>query len=148
MIESEELRKDITGLAKDVGLELVEASVSQQHGSIQVRLVVYKREGTGIDECSRLHKLIRPRLEILFGTDDFYMEVASPGIDRTFRSKSEYLVFAGRGACLTLDDGSVVAGIIKRSDETAVVMDTKEGEQSVPHDRIRKGKLDFSQEGK
>ncbi len=148
MIESEELRKDIAGLAKDAGLELVEVSVSGKPGSIQVRLVVYKPEGTGINECSRLHKLIRPRLEILFGTDDFYMEVASPGVDRTFRSKSEYSVFSGRGVALTLEDGSVVEGIIKLSDDTAVVIDAKDGEQSVPHDRIRKGKLDFSQEGK
>lgn len=148
MIESEELRKDIAGLAKDAGLSLVEVTVSGKQGSIQVRLVVYKKEGTGINECSRLHKLIRPRLEILLGTDDFYMEVASPGVDRTFRSKSEYLVFAGRGVGLTLEDGSIVEGLIKASDDTAVVIDTKEGEQSVPHDRIRKGKLDFSQEGK
>ncbi len=148
MIESEELRKDISGLAKDTGLELVEVSVSGQHGSIQVRLVVYKKEGTGINECSRLHKLIRPRLEILFGTDDFYMEVASPGVDRTFRSKSEYLVFAGRGVGLTLEDGSLVEGIIMASNDESVVIATKEGEQSVSHDRIRKGKLDFSQEGK
>jgi len=148
MTESQELYDEMAGLLSGIGLSLVELDVRQRRGSTQVRSVVYRPGGTGIDECVAAHRIMQPRLSVLLGVEDFHMEVASPGIDRTFKSAAEYSVFVGRGVRLFLDDESVVAGRLVSSDGSLVLVASPDGTSSVPVDSIRKCKLDDSQEGR
>lgn len=148
MTESQELYNDIASLLSGIGLELVDLHVSRNKGSTQAAAVVYRAGGTGIDECSKAHRLIQARLEVLLGTDDFQLETASPGIDRTIKSPREYALFAGRGVRLFLEDEETVEGRIASSDGAAVVVSTADGERTVAIERIRKAKLDYSQEGR
>lgn len=149
MTESQELYNDIASLFSGSGLALVDFSLSRGRGSTRAAAVVYRREGTGIDDCSRAHKLILARLEALLGTDDFQLETASPGIDRTIASPREYALFTGRGVRLFLDDEDIVEGCIVSATGSALTVAGRNGEQTiVAIERIRKGKLDFSQEGR
>jgi ribosome maturation factor RimP len=148
MTESIELYNDIAGLFSEIGLELVDLNVSRTKGSTQARAVIYGAGGTGIDECSKAHRLIQARLEILLGNDDFELETASPGIDRTIRHPREYAVFIGRGIRLFLDDESVVEGLIASSDGKVVRVMNADGDHAISIEQIRKGKLDYSQEGR
>jgi ribosome maturation factor RimP len=149
MTESQELYNDIAGLLEEKGLKLVDLSLNRNQGALQqVRVVVYRAEGTGIDECTKAHRLLQPRLEILLGDDDFQLEVSSPGLDRVIRSAREYAVFVGRGVSLYLKDETVVAGRIVSASLETIVLSTEGAECSIPLDLIRKGKLDYSQEGR
>ncbi|PKL25395.1 MAG: ribosome assembly cofactor RimP [Spirochaetae bacterium HGW-Spirochaetae-3] len=148
MTESQELYNDIATLLSGIGLELVDLHVSRNKGSSQASAVIYRAGGTGIDECSKAHRLIQARLEVLLGNDDFQLETASPGVDRTIRSAREYAIFAGRGVRLFLEDEDTVEGVITSSDGSVVIVATADGERSVAIERIRKGKLDYSQEGR
>jgi ribosome maturation factor RimP len=148
MTESIELYNDIAPILTGIGLELVDLIVSHRKGATEARAIVYCASGTGIDECSKAHRLIQARLEALLGEDDFQLETASPGIDRTIRYPREYAIFAGRGVLLVLDDEDVVAGRIASSDGTEVVIATPNGDRAVAIERILKGKLDYSQEGR
>ncbi len=148
MTESQLLYNDIAELVAGIGLRLVDLTVSRQKNSTQVRAVVYSPSGTGINECARAHRLMQPRLAERLGTEDFQLEVASPGLDRILHDQREYEIFAGRGVALVLEDGSQEQGIIASSDGDALVLD-KHGERRVlPLSTIRKAKLDFSQEGR
>jgi ribosome maturation factor RimP len=149
MTESQELYNDIAGLLEEKGLKLVDLSLNRSQGAIQqVRVVIYRAEGTGIDECTRAHRLIQPRLEMLLGDDDFQLEVSSPGLDRVIRSVREYAIFIGRGVSLALKDETVVAGCIVSASQENIVLSTEGAECSIPLDLIKKGKLDYSQEGR
>lgn len=148
MTESTELYNDIAGLFSETGLELVDLNVSRSKGSVQACAVVYSAGGTGIDECSKAHRLIQARLEILLGNDDFQLETASPGIDRTIHHPREYAIFTGRGVRLFLDDESVIEGRIVSSDAKVVHVSNVDGDHAVSIEQIRKGKLDYSQEGR
>jgi len=149
MTESQELYNDISGLLEEKGLKLVDLSLNRNQGAIQqVRAVVYRTEGTGIDECTRAHRLMQPRLELLLGDDDFQLEVSSPGLDRVIRSAREYAIFTGRGVSLSLKDETVVAGRIVSASLDNIVLSTEGAERSIPLDLVRKGKLDYSQEGR
>ena len=148
MTESIELYYDIASLLSGIGVELVELHLSGKRGGTKASAVVYKSGGTGIDECSAAHRLIQARLEVLLGTDDFQLETASPGVDRVIRSPAEYAIFAGRGVRLFLEDEDVVEGRIASSDGDSVVVSTAGGDRSIAIASIRKGKLDYSQEGR
>jgi ribosome maturation factor RimP len=148
MTESQLLYNDIAGLIAGIGVRLVDLTVSRQKNSAQVRAVVYSPSGTGINECARAHRLMQPRLAELLGTEDFQLEVASPGLDRIIHDQREYQIFTGRGVSLVLEDGSQEQGIIASSDSEALVLD-KHGERRVlPMSTIRKAKLNYSQEGR
>ncbi|OHD81695.1 MAG: hypothetical protein A3J97_08685 [Spirochaetes bacterium RIFOXYC1_FULL_54_7] len=149
MTESQELYNDIAGLLEEKGLKLVDLSLNRNQGAIQqVRMVVYRAEGTGIDECAKAHRLMQPRLEMLLGDDDFQLEVSSPGLDRVIHSGREYAIFVGRGVRLSLKDETVVCGRIVSATLDNVVLSTEGAECSIPLDLVRKGKLDYSQEGR
>jgi ribosome maturation factor RimP len=148
MTESIELYNDMSALLKEIGLELVDIGVSRTRGSMQARAVVYRAGGTGIEECSKAHRLISNRLEEKYGETDFHLETASPGVDRTIVAAREYAIFKDRGVRLILDDEGIVQGQIVSSDGLLVLVSGTDGVQSIPIDRIRKGKLDYSQEGR
>jgi len=148
MTESEKLYNDIATLLTGIGLGLVDLGISRHKGSTQVRAVVYSANGTGIDECSKAHKLIAARLETVLPDTDFSLETASPGIDRTIQSSREYRIFAGRGVRLFLDDEDVVAGRISSADASSVVITAPDGDHTIAFERISKAKLDYSQEGR
>ncbi|TFG85149.1 MAG: hypothetical protein E4H20_01095 [Spirochaetales bacterium] len=148
MIESKELFNDISDLLEGIGLRLVELVASGHKRSVSVRSVVYRPGGTGIEECARAHKLMQPRLAELLGEEDFHLEVASPGIDRTFRDAREYGIFVDRGVLLVLEDGDQVGGVIASYDGATVALDRSGERIAIPVGTIRKGKLDFSQEGR
>jgi ribosome maturation factor RimP len=148
MMESDTLYNDIATLLTGIGLDLVELGISRHKGSTQVRAVVYNADGTGIDECSKAHKLMAARLETLLADTDFSLETASPGIDRIIRANREYSIFAGRGIRLFLDDEDVIMGRIASADATSVLISTSDGDHSIAFERIRKAKLDYSQEGR
>lgn len=147
MTESIELFDDIADLLRPEGLELVEFHLNRRKA--QASAIVYRASGTGIDECSKAHRLIQARLEAALGTDDFHLETASPGIDRTMASAREYGLFAGRGVSLFLVDEDVIRGTIASADDSSVSVADASGDiRVVPFDSIRKGKLDYSQEGR
>ena len=148
MTESNELYNDIASLLSGLGIELVDLQLSPNKGSRKASAVVYCASGTGIDECSKAHRLIQARLEAVLGNDDFVLETASPGIDRTIRSPREYAVFAGRGVRLFLEDEETIEGRIVSSDAVSLVVNSAGEDRTIAIERIRKAKLDYSQEGR
>lgn len=148
MTESETLYNDIFALLAGIGVCLVDLTVTRRKTAVLVHAVILGASGTGIDECSRSHRLMQPRLETLLGETDFFLEVASPGIDREIRSSREYAVFAGKGVRIHLrEGGEPVLGRIGSSDSAGVTVATKAGDRTIAYDDISKAKLDYSQEG-
>lgn len=148
MLENDIYRKDLEELLAGAGLSLVELNISRHRGSVQVRAVIYAAGGTGIDECSRAHRLIQPRLQVLLSEQDFHLEVASPGVDRWIRSDREYSIFVGRGVRILLKEGGEwLLGRIIQAGPAAVTIRGDSGERTVEYAFIAKARLDYAQEG-
>ena len=148
MLEIDIYRKDLEELLKGAGLTLVELSISRHHGSTQVRAVIYAPGGTGINECSRAHRLVQPRLQVLLNEQDFHLEVASPGVDRWIRSEREYPIFVGRGVRILLKEGGEwLLGRIAQAGPSALTLQGASGERTVEYQTIAKARLDYAQEG-
>ncbi len=154
MQEQEAIIADIEPLVKSAGLELVEFNLSQHRGSTQARAMVYSPNGTGTDECAAAYRLIYPRLQVLLGTEDVYLEVSSPGIDRTLKSAREYSIFSGRGIrVLLLNETEWIRGRILSVNDNKLVLRTvgdknsDRGDMTIGLDSIVKARLDSTQEG-
>jgi ribosome maturation factor RimP len=110
-------------------------------------MVVYKKGILGVDDCSRAHHALLPRLELAFPDQDLYVEVSSPGIDRIIKDGAELVYYVGRGIkCYRTDISDWSAGILQAADETGLILNTNKGMMQLTYEVIAKAKLDYSQE--
>ena len=93
--------ESIAGLIKEEletgGLFLVEASVRPGN-----RITVYidSFRGVTIDECIRISRFIEKNLDR--DTEDFELEVSSPGLERPIRKREDFVRYADRLARIKL----------------------------------------------
>ena len=92
-------------------------------GSIVIRIVIYNNKGVSIDDCSKAHRAVTPRLELAFEGQDIYLEVSSPGTDRNIKYGEEFKHFLGKGVrCYRTDISDWTFGILESVDENGVVL--------------------------
>ena len=147
--ETVSLREPLEALLNGLGLKLIELAVSKHKGNTQIRAVIAQegKGAVGVDDCSRAHHAILPRLELAFPAQDIYLEVSSPGIDRLIKDGAEFAHFRGRGIrCYRTDISDWSAGILEEADEKGIVLRGKEGIMRLEFEIIAKARLDASQE--
>jgi ribosome maturation factor RimP len=148
----------IAPVIQGLGMALVETIVSRHRGSTQIRVVIYRggspgvlsHGAIGVDDCSRVHHAILPRLELAFPGDNLYVEVSSPGIDRLVRDGAEFAQYLGRGLrCYRTDISDWTAGILKAADTEKITLQIHKAKGETIDlnlDIIAKAKLDHSVE--
>ncbi|MDR2785032.1 MAG: ribosome assembly cofactor RimP [Treponema sp.] len=143
----------IAPVIQGLGMSLVETFVSRHKGSTQVRVIIYRGGGSGglprgaigVDDCSRVHHAILPRLELIFPGEDIYLEVSSPGIDRLIRDGAEFAHYPGRGLrCYRTDISDWTAGILLAADAEKITLQRKGETIDLNLNIIAKAKLDYS----
>ena len=150
---------DCSPLVTGLGYVLVDLKVVPQNGSIKVTAVITKPAGNsgavGVNDCARVHRALLPRLEAVLDSQDIYMEVASPGMERLIKNPAEFALFVGR--YVRVWDSQItdwVAGKIISSDDQSITLElvgegvTEESAQmqagqvsTIPYQRISKAKL-------
>jgi ribosome maturation factor RimP len=61
-------------------------------------------------------------------TDDFELEVSSPGLTEDFRVKKQYVKNTGREVEVVTNDGTVLKGILKAAGEDSILVESKKHE--------------------
>ena len=135
----EDLYQSLEPVIRGMGMALIELSVYRgkgrggNPGSAQVKVTVYKEGFTGVEDCSRVHRGIFPRLELAFPGKDIYLEVSSPGIDRVIKDGTEFVHFIGMGVkCYRTDISDWTAGVLRAADEKGIVLGVKDKEKALP----------------
>lgn len=140
-----EIREAIEPVLTGLGFSLVELAVGRLKGSTHVSVVLYRKEGVGIDECAEASRLLLPRLETLEGMDDVSLEVSSPGIERQIRSPAEYEIFKGRGVSVLVgDETEWIGGIIEGVEGGTLWLKQGRERKGFAISVIRKARLEYS----
>lgn len=133
-----------------MGFHLVELKISPQHGVTQILATITGAEpgaSIGVNDCSRVHKVLLPALEEMLGTDSTYMELTSPGMERSIRNAAEFPLFIGRE--IRVYDKTVtdwVGGVLVAADSSSLTLEeTREDgsaeQRSFPFETIAKAKF-------
>ena len=137
--------KDCAPLVEGLGYKLVELHITPQKGITRINAVIASVDpavNIGVNDCSKVHHALLPRLEAILGTEDTYMELTSPGMERNIKNAAEFAVFTGREVRVwdkTISDW--VGGTIVSSDEKSVTLE-KDGENRVfSYENIAKAKF-------
>ncbi len=148
MQEQEKLFSEIEPLLAGVGLDLLELTLSRRGKETHVRAVIYSPAGTGTDQCVTAHRLMYPRLQVVLGVQEPFIEVASPGIDRTLKTRREWEIFKGKTVrILDREGGEWIHGKIVSVEGDRVTLANAGSEFVVELARIAKARLDSSREG-
>jgi ribosome maturation factor RimP len=141
------VRDAIEPLLSGMGFSLVELSIGRLKGSTRVNVVIYRREGVGVEECAEVSSLLFPRLEATDDLPDVSLEVSSPGIERSIRSPAEYEIFVGRGVrILAGAESEWIRGIIDRVEAGSLWLRSGKETRGFALSGIRRARLDHSVE--
>ncbi len=138
--------KDATlKIVEKSGFFLVDFNLQRLSGKkLKAGVIVYGKGGISLDDCSSIHKVLFPRLEMLAEDFDFYLEIASPGITRTFKNPEEYTIFVGNKVrVLTYDDDDYIRGELIKSENGIITIKNKNDVSEIRIEDIQKGKLDY-----
>jgi ribosome maturation factor RimP len=144
----EQLYFSLEPLIRGMGMSLIELNVFRtkghggKPGGAQIKAVVYRKGITGVEDCTNVHRLIMPRLELAFPGQDIFLEVSSPGIDRIIKNGMEFVHYIGRGVnCYRTDISDWTEGILLAVDEKEIKLLGGGGEIALPYEVIAKARL-------
>jgi ribosome maturation factor RimP len=141
------VRDVVEPLISGLGYSLVDLTIGRLSGSTRVNVVIYRKEGVGVDECAEVSSMLFPRLETIEDLADPSLEVSSPGIDRAMKGPSEYAIFRGRGVRILAGEATEwESGIIDRVEEGTLWLRRGKEKRGFAISEIRKARLDHSVE--
>ncbi|WP_294429581.1 ribosome maturation factor [uncultured Treponema sp.] len=122
-------------IVSELGFHLVELKISPQNGVTQILATITGADSSvniGVNDCSRVHKILLPALEKMLGTDNTYMELTSPGMERNIKNAAEFPLFLGRE--IRVYDKTVtdwVGGVLKAADRTSLTLEEEKEDGSL-----------------
>ena len=92
-------------------------------GASKISVEVDKPEGITIEECVAVSRAVESGLNR--ETEDFELEVSSPGLTEPFKVLKQYLKNCGRQVDVLKRDGQKLGGLLQHADEEGIVLETK-----------------------
>ena len=135
----------VTPILDDLELELVELIYRpEQHGWV-VRIIIYKPDGIGVDDCARVSREVSTILDVEdFIPHHYTLEVSSPGLDRPLKTVRDFERNLGSRVAVTLSEDGEIShrqGAIARVENDQITVETNKGTLIFPIDRLKKAKL-------
>lgn len=103
---------------------LVDVSVNTSN---VIHVEIDSFSGLSIDQCVAISRHIESNLDR--ESDDFELQVSSPGAGLPFKVKEQYLKNTGRELEVTLKDGIVLKGLLVEANEEEVLIETSAKEK-------------------
>ncbi|MCM8813007.1 MAG: hypothetical protein NC924_03615 [Candidatus Omnitrophica bacterium] len=130
-------------------MEIVELYVQALGGNKEVRLLLYREDGIGLDEYARLNRRLSDAIEerrLL--SPSFSVEVSSPGLDRPLRAWRDFARAAGKRITVWLNTSrqsrGELTGVLETATELGIVLRVDSGETvDVRMEDINKGRLEL-----
>ncbi len=145
MFSDENIRKEIENLSVAAGLEVYEIIVNKRGYRKDIRVFIDKEwGGISVAECREFSRQISDGFfKNQISSNDYFLEVSSPGIDRPLKNVNDFKRNRGRTVEIKVKDEegqSVCSGIIKEINED-ILLKTDGGEMHIPFENIINGKV-------
>lgn len=86
------VRNILNDIIKSTDYELVDVEYVKEGPFKYLKVYINKPEGITVDDCSEISHIISKKLDELDLIDEqYFLEVSSPGIDRPFKSESDFI---------------------------------------------------------
>jgi len=131
MISKDIVKNIVLSVIGDSAIFVVDVKVA---GGNKISVEVDKPEGITIEECVRISRAIESGLNR--ETEDFDLEVSSPGLNEPFKVMEQYRKNCGRYVDVVKRDGKKISGLLQQTDDDCIILEVKtkirEAEQKRP----------------
>ncbi len=131
MIEKETIEAHLYEIIAGTGIFLVDVKTD----SNRIRVHVDKNDGISIDDCVKVSRALEGKLDR--DSEDFALEVSSPGLDTAFKVPQQYEKNIGELVSLQLTDGIKILGKLKETDETGILVEVASGKKGVDPEEMK-----------
>lgn len=120
MISVNDIENILEGRLEQQGIFLVDVLISNGN---KIKVFIDSRKGVTIDECVGVSRLIEGNLDR--ETEDFELEVSSPGLDMPLKIMPQYQKNIGRDVKINFKDGNIQEGRMLDVNETGIIVEIK-----------------------
>lgn len=106
---------------KDTENFLIDVKVSSSN---RILIHIENDKHVSIQDCISLSRFVERSLDR--ETEDFELEVSSPGIDQPFKHLRQYQKNLGRPVEVKMADGTILKGILEQADEQSISLRAEE----------------------
>jgi ribosome maturation factor RimP len=145
---SEKIEKLIGPIADELGYELVRVQMQGGTRRATLQIMAERRDRTAmlVEDCARLSRAISTALDEADPiTEEYMLEVSSPGIDRPLMKRADYERFMGHDVKLEMtmpvDGRKRFQGAMTALEGDNLLIDGENGAASLPLASIKSAKL-------
>lgn len=128
-------------------IELVDVEFVKEGPYRYLRVTIDKEDPVTLDDCQMVSKFLNQKLDTLDPIEEqYFLEVTSPGVERTLKKDNDYKKYAGREVQLKLfqpfDGQKLIVGILEGLiDDHIVVQHESMGRIEIPKSKVSITKL-------
>ena len=122
MIEQSIIETHLKKILADAGCFLVDIRVDKSN---RILVHVDRDEGVSITDCVNISRELETKLDR--DSEDFALEVSSPGLDSPFKVIEQYYKNRGNKVKVVLEGGETLEGILNEVSNKDIVIDTGKG---------------------
>jgi ribosome maturation factor RimP len=148
-LPKEEISNIVAPILEEMQAELVELKLSRNASGFLIKILVDNDHGGIIvAECARLNHKIRQAINnSAIITEEYFLEVSSPGLDRPLFVRNDFLRSLNKRARFFLKEpvsGKIeIAGMIKEVKDESIEVEAGGGIIEIPLSKINKAKPDI-----
>jgi ribosome maturation factor RimP len=140
------LESDIKSIVESVGASLYDTVITSEFGETIFRVSVTEQgsKSISLDKCVEISRLLSPLLDVTPPVGGEYrLEVSSPGIERKLIKLEHFQSSVGEKVSITTKSKEKFKGVLKAVANEEMIVDTQDGEVSIPYHDIVKARTYF-----
>tara|TARA_Y100000590_G_C15384956_1_gene887846 strand:- start:230 stop:727 length:498 start_codon:yes stop_codon:yes gene_type:complete len=131
-------KNDLSSLIEDLvskkGFYLVELQHSVSRGRDHLRIFIDNRDGVTLNDCEKISRFLEEEIEKEgLASENYQLEVSSPGIDRPLKKLSDFVHFQGKVVRVRLSDSHLertgkrnLVGTINQVEDEVIKIESKD----------------------
>ena len=129
-----------------LGYSLYDVEYVKEGPEYYLRIYIDKESGIDLNDCEKVSNEINEILDRAdYIKEQYYLEVSSPGLNRTLFTENHYKRFIGREVMVrftkSIDGKKNVKGILKEVNEDSIVVEA-ENLMNIPKDKIKSANIE------
>ncbi len=142
----EQIRAMVSPIAEELNYDIYHIEYVKENGEYYLRIYIEKEGGITLNDCEALSRRVSDLMDEKDPiTDAYFLEVSSPGLNRTLFTDEHLKRFQGREVMVKLskaiDGKKSIKGILKEANDDYIVIDV-DGEIQIPREKIKSTNLE------
>ena len=142
----EQIAEIVKPIAEELNYDIYHIEYVKESGEYYLRIYIEKDGGVSLNDCEALSRRVSDVLDEKDPiTDAYFLEVSSPGLNRTLFTNEHYTRFIGNEVLVKLNKAiegtKTIKGILKENNETSITVEGTE-EIIIPKDKIKSVNLE------